>query len=143
MIEALQSYLKQSQGEEAKKIIHFPEGLPAFEDIHDFVLINNKEEEPFLWLQSVNLPELAFITIDPFLICPNYSPDIADEDLGSLEIQQQEDVFVLSIVNMKHYQEQVITANLVGLIVINWKKKLGKQVIIQNHQDYAVKHAIT
>lgn len=127
------------------KIIRFPEGLPAFEKVTEFVLIANEEEHPFLWLQAVSVPNLAFITIDPFMINTDYRPDICDEDVAHLELDSPEDAYVLSIVNINNEEEGddgSITANLVGPIVINVKKKIGKQVILQNHLDYSVRFEI-
>ena len=125
-----------------RKKIYFPEGLPAFETVQDYILIANEAEAPFIWLQSVTHKSLAFITIDPFLINQDYLPDLAEDDVSLLKIEDEEDVFILSIVNMKNSPDQGITANLVSPIVINWKKQLGKQVILQNHQKYSVRFRI-
>ena len=70
-----------------RKVISFPWGLPAFEDVHDYVLIANEDEAPFIWLQAVTDETLAFITVDPFLVLPNYLPDIPDDEAESLEIE--------------------------------------------------------
>lgn len=120
-----------------KSFIYFPDGLPAFETVHDFVIVANQEEEPFLWLQSASLSGLAFVTIDPFLIASEYRPDIADADIKKLEISSEEEAFILSIVTI-HPKGEGITANLVSPVVINTKKHIGKQVILQNHRDYSV-----
>jgi|SaaInlStandDraft_3_1057020.scaffolds.fasta_scaffold21467_2 flagellar assembly factor FliW len=124
------------------KVVNFFEGLPAFEEVKEFVILSNEEEAPFLWLQSVKNPNLAFITIDPFLIMPEYRPDIADEDVEALQIESEEDVLMLSIVTISNDPDEGVTANLVGPVVINWKKRLGKQAVIKNHQDYTVKFRI-
>ncbi len=124
------------------KSIQFPEGLPAFEQVKDFVLISNEEEQPFLWLQAVDTPNLAFITIDPFMICPEYKPDICDDDTKFLELESPEDALVLSIVNLHNSDGTGVTANLVGPIVINVKKRIGKQVILQNHLKYSVRYPL-
>jgi flagellar assembly factor FliW len=127
-----------------EKAIYFPEGIPAFEHVHDFVLIWNEEEAPFLWLQAKKNPDLAFIAIDPFLACPNYLPDIPDEDVELLEIEALEDIIILSIVNIKKTSSgSNMTVNLLSPIIINWKKKIAKQVILKNHLHYSVKHPIT
>jgi len=125
-----------------EKIIHFSAGLPGFENVRDFCVISNEEEAPFLWLQSTTVPNLAFITVDPFLIFPEYRPNIGDEDVESLHIEREEDVLMLSIVNISQDPEEGTTANLVGPIVINWSTKIGKQIILQNHQDFSVKYRI-
>lgn len=127
---------------ENKKSIHFPDGLPAFESVKDFIIISNEEEAPFLWLQAISFPNLAFVVIDPFLAFQDYRPDIGDEDVRALEIEKEEDVLMLGIVNISNSPPGEITTNLVGPIVINWKKRLGKQVILQNHQKYSVRHRI-
>jgi len=125
-----------------KDPIYFPEGLPAFETVKDFVIIAHEEEAPFLWLQAQSIPSLAFVTIDPFLIYQDYRPDICDEDVNILNINNEDDAFLLSIVNIHHNPQHGITTNLVSPIVINWKQRLGKQVILQNHLLYTVKHRI-
>jgi flagellar assembly factor FliW len=125
-----------------QKNIHFPEGLPAFERVCDFLLIWNEEEAPFVWLQAAKHPDLSFITIDPFLIYPDYLPDIPEEDVQKLHIESEEDVFLLSIVNVRNNPDLQITANLLSPLVINWREQIGKQVILTNHQKYSVKFAI-
>ena len=124
------------------KKIFFPEGIPAFESVSEFTLVANEEEAPFLWLQAALMPNLAFITIDPFLIYPDYRPDICDEDVQILQLSSEEEAFVLSVVTIHNTPPITITTNLVSPIIINWKKSLGKQVILKNHIDYSVKHRI-
>lgn len=122
--------------------IHFPEGLPAFEGVKDFHILSNQEEAPFLWLQALDQPRLAFVTVDPFLVSPDYLPDISDEDVRQLGISHEDEAFLLSIVNIHNDPMEGITANLISPIVINWKKRIGKQVILQNHLQYSVRHRI-
>ncbi len=124
------------------QIITMPIGLPAFETVNDYMMIANEEEEPFIWLQSTENKSLAFITIDPFLICPSYLPDIPNDDISFLEIEKEEDAFILSIVNINNPDIGTITANLVSPLVINWKTCRAKQAILQNHHLYSVRHII-
>lgn len=123
------------------KAITFVEGIPAFEHLRDFVILSNEDEAPFLWLQSVDDPSLAFITVDPFLVYPDYRPDIPEADIAKLKIQSEEDVIVLVIVNIKN-KTQGITVNLVSPIIVNWKAQLGAQVLLNNHDKYSVRHRI-
>lgn len=124
------------------KSLYFPEGLPAFESHHEYVLMSQEEEAPFLWLQSVSNPNLAFVVIDPFLICSHYRPDISDDDVKLLEIDKPEDALLLSVVNVRNSPGEGVTANLVSPIVINHRKRLGKQSILKNHLDYSVRFRI-
>lgn len=125
-----------------KKSLFFPQGLPAFDYVKEFVIIANEEEAPFMWLQAVQVPNLAFITIDPFVVCQDYRPDICDADVKALEIEDPSDAFVLAIVNLQNGADEGITVNLIGPIVINWRKQIAKQVILQNHLKYSVRHRI-
>jgi flagellar assembly factor FliW len=125
------------------KSIQFPEGLPAFEDVRDYVLISNEEEHPFLWLQAVKTPNLAFVMVDPFMLLSDYQPDICEDDVRFLKINKPEDCIVLSIVNVHNSDGKGITTNLVGPIIINAKEQIGKQIILQNHLSYSVRFPIT
>ena len=40
------------------------EPLPGFEELREFALLHVAEQGPFLWLQSLELPELAFLLVD-------------------------------------------------------------------------------
>ena len=126
-----------------KKNIFFPYGLPAFEKMTNFILIWNENEAPFLWLQSTQDSNLSFITVDPFLVTDNYIPEIAEEDVKLLNIKNEKDVFLLSIINIKNNHQLDITANLLSPIVINWQKQTAKQVILKNHNLYSIKHSIS
>lgn len=134
--------INEDQVLQHRKKITFPEGLPAFEQVKDFVLIANEEEAPFLWLQAVSSPNLAFIVVDPFLVNPDYRPDICDDDVDFLKLTDPNDALVLAIVNIHNSNGDGITANLVGPIVVNTKERTGKQVILQNHLKYSVRHRI-
>ena len=57
-----------------KKILEFPEGLVGFEEYKKYALLQS-EYDPFLWLQSVDRQNLAFLLVDPFVICTNYEAD--------------------------------------------------------------------
>lgn len=136
------SNLIDTPTQEHKNTIHFPKGLPAFENSKDFVLIAQEEEAPFMWLQALDTPNLAFIVADPFTLYSDYSPDVLEEDCETLGIQKPEDAFLVCIVNVRQNETQGITTNLVSPIVINWKTRTAHQVILRNHLDYSVKHPL-
>ncbi|CCQ94656.1 Flagellar assembly factor FliW [[Clostridium] ultunense Esp] len=126
---------------EKDKIIHFPEGILGFEEEKQFLIINNEDEEnPFHWLQSVANPDLAFVIINPFFVYPNYDIVIPKSAQEKLKIEEEKDVAIYSIVVVPEDMEKM-TANLLGPIVININKKLGKQVILDDER-YTTKHYI-
>ncbi|WP_077369563.1 flagellar assembly protein FliW [Anaerosalibacter sp. Marseille-P3206] len=122
-------------------ILTFPEGIPGFEDLKKYIIINNPDEEnPFHWLQSVDNGDLAFVIINPFFIKPDYDIVIPQSALEKLKIKDESDVVLYSIVVVPEKIEDM-TVNLTGPIVINIKEKLAKQVILEDKR-YTTKHYI-
>lgn len=120
--------------------IKMPMGLLGFEQFKEFVLLANPEDEPFLWLQVIEEPSLAFLVMSPFMVVPNYQPDIPDEDAGYLGLQGPEDACVLNIVTVSDATRA--TMNLKGPIVLNRRTLMAKQVIPANAAEYSVQHPL-
>lgn len=122
-----------------RQVIQFPYGLIGFEQFKAFALLD-ASQQPFYWLQSLDVPEIAFVLINPLLFRPDYTPDVAEEDLEDLQLDQPEDLLVFSIVTIPDNQNRM-TANLQGPVLINRKKKIGRQSISLN-PNWRVKHVI-
>jgi len=120
--------------------VRLPMGLLGFEQIKDYVLLANPAEEPFAWLQVEANASLAFIVIDPFLVMPDYQPDIPQADVDFLGLKEAADAVLLNIVTVNGPNQA--TVNLKGPIVINRHTHLGKQVILANAADYSVQHPL-
>ena len=114
-----------------KKIVEFPEGLLGFESVKKFAIIDS-EYEPFIWLQSVENKELAFLMIDPFLICPGYEVDIDDESL-KIGADSPENIIIMTIVTIPGDGSN-ITANFLGPIVINRKNNKCLQYVLSDNK---------
>jgi len=124
-----------------KNIIYFQEGIPAFEEEKQFVLILNEDKEnPFHYLQSIKNPDLSFIIINPFEIFDDYDILIPETAKEKLKIKREEDVLIYTMVVVPEDIEK-ITTNLLGPIVINGEERLGKQVILEDDR-YRTKHFI-
>jgi flagellar assembly factor FliW len=120
--------------------IRLPMGLLGFERMKDYLLIANPAEEPFGWLQVKGDTSLAFVVLNPFLIAPDYSPDIPQADVDFLGIDEPGDAMLLNIVTV--HKEGQATMNLKGPIVINRNTGVGKQVVIANATEYSVNHPL-
>jgi flagellar assembly factor FliW len=122
-------------------IIKFKEGLLGFEEEKEFAIIDTEDKDsPFSWLQSINTPELAFVIINPFYAFPDYEFIVPKKIQEKLEIQDEKDIAIYSIVVIPEDMEKM-TANLLGPIIININKKLGKQLILDDNR-YSTKHFI-
>ena len=119
--------------------VFFPFGILGFENLKNYVLIDAKQQ-PFYWLQSLDVTEIAFVLINPFIFRPDYSIDVPDEELEEIQIRSEEDILVFSIVTIPENQSNM-TANLQGPIVINRKEKQGRQAISTN-KKWGIRHPI-
>jgi flagellar assembly factor FliW len=110
--------------------VTIPEGLFGFEDYKKYAIIES-EYKPFIWLQSIDDQNLAFLMVDPFIVCGDYEADIDDASLAKIDVKSPEDVIVMAIVTVPGNGER-ITANLQGPLVINKKNNMCEQVILSS-----------
>ena len=115
-----------------ENLLTIPEGLFGFEDFTKFALVNS-DYEPFIWLQSTENPDLAFLIVDPFLISSNYETDIDDDTLAKIGIEKPEDIIIMTIVTVPS-DGSPITANFQGPIVINKKNHQCLQVVLADNR---------
>ena len=121
-------------------IISFNSGLPGFENLKDFVLLPLAEESPFIIMQAVEDPDIAFVTIEPGNLIQDYEFEISDKVEKNLEIDSISNLLILNIITLKDKIENS-TANLSAPIIINLAAKLGQQVILDD-QRYKVRYKI-
>ena len=81
------------------------------------------------WLQDVADPDLAFLTIVPWSVYPDYDIDIDADDVGGAV---PDDLCVLAIVTVRRESGSVrLTSNLLAPVVIDSVSRRGRQVILQ------------
>ncbi|MFD2044993.1 flagellar assembly protein FliW [Ornithinibacillus salinisoli] len=121
-------------------VIEFPSGLPGFIDENQFVLLDLPGNPIFQVLQSVTSKNVAFIVTNPYHFYQDYTFELDSNLLESLDIQEEKDVVVLTIVTLKE-PFQSSTINLKAPVIINLTKNYGKQYIL-NLEDYPSKASI-
>ena len=114
------------------RLLTIPEGLYGFENFTKFALVDS-EYEPFLWLQSCEDSNLAFLIVDPFIICSEYETDIDDDVLAKIGITKPEDIIIMTIVTVPH-DGSSITANFQGPLVINKQNHQCLQAILSDNR---------
>ena len=83
-------------------------------------------------MKSLNIEELGFVCIDPFLVSKDYLIKIAAVDLAKLELQDSRDALVFCFVTVQPDPREN-TANLLAPVIINLKNRQGRQVILDNY----------
>jgi flagellar assembly factor FliW len=135
----LQTKFEETVDIKESDILHFEQGLPAFEDEKQFVLIP-MEGTPFSILQSVVTTDLAFIIGDPFVFFKEYDIELSVSTIEQLNIEKSKDVFVQVVVTVSNPFEKS-TANLQAPIIINQKNNAGKQVVLTDGK-YQTRHPL-
>ena len=124
-----------------KKIVHFKNGIPAFEEEHEFIILPYDEESPYYFMQSVKSPDLAFLLTIPFLFFPEYSFEIDEETEKELDITNQDEIFYYTMVTIPNGSIRYMTANLLAPVVLNSKNMQAKQVVLEK-SNYTTKHRL-
>lgn len=120
-----------------KQIIDLPQGFYGFTQYHSYALID-AAQKPFIWVQSLEDKELAFLALDPFLVRPDYEIDIEDSLLAPLQIESPSDVLVFVLITVPG-NGNPITANLQGPLIINRKNNRAIQAILADPR-WQIKH---
>lgn len=124
-----------------KQKIYFENGILGFEELHSFFLIDIPENNgPFYWLQSEEIIDIGFVVITPQTIMPDYKLEVEKSDLDKIDIKNENDILVFTIVTL-YEDPSKNTVNLLGPIVIN-KKNLKAIQAISLNENYSVRHPL-
>jgi len=122
-------------------ILHFPEGLHGFPELKRGCLVLYSRTPGLRWLQSVDDPSLAFLTIEPHFIFPDYEAELPDSDSLALGLTEADQAAILTLVTISE-DGSAITTNLLAPIVINIRTRCARQVILET-DGYLTRHAIS
>ncbi|MBO1001544.1 flagellar assembly protein FliW [Pseudogracilibacillus auburnensis] len=124
-----------------RKIITFGSGLPGFLEERQFIVLDIPGNNLLQILQSIHTPSLAFFVTNPHYFYDDYEFSLDEHIVESLEIIDEKDVVILSIMTMKE-PFHLSTINLQAPLIINSNKKYGKQFIL-NDEKYSMKATIS
>jgi flagellar assembly factor FliW len=129
---------------EQESELDFPRGLPGFDNRKRFVAVRFVESDPLLYLQSLEDPDLCFITMPILVVDPSYRLKVAGEDLQQLGLSANrqprigQDVMVLTVVSI---HETGPTANLLAPVLVNLRNRKAVQAVAQE-AGYSHQHPI-
>lgn len=112
-------------------IICFAAGLPGFPDETRYALFPYEVDSAFSILQSISNPDLTFLLADPYRFYNDYAFELEDSMAAEWGFSPDNPPHVYTVATLKDTLEQM-TVNLLAPIVINWPKRSGAQIIIEN-----------
>ena len=124
-----------------ESIIHFAAGIPAIEEEREFILIPYEDDSPYVFLQSVQTPDLAFLMTMPLTFFPDYEFTIDDDVEKELGLTSPEEVVIYTILTLSGKEIRDLTANLMAPIVINAVTRRAKQIVL-DRSPYTTKHRL-
>lgn len=126
---------------EEEKILHFPEGLFGFEEEKRFLLLPFSGDGTLLCLQSLQTPGLAFIVMDPFSLCPDYTPVLQPEELRCMQAEDSKQLFFYVLCVVKNPVGDS-TVNLKCPVAINGETREARQFILDGN-TYGMRHPLS
>jgi flagellar assembly factor FliW len=129
---------------EPSSVLEFPRGVPGFEELRLFLLLQFDDSKPLVFVQSLDDPSLCFVTLPVLAADPQYRLQMSREDreqvglplTSALRIGQ--DVLCLTVLSLK---ESGPTANLLAPLVVNISNLKAVQAIATD-SDYSHQHEL-
>lgn len=121
------------------ELVTFGDGLPGFPGERRMTLIgagglpgtaSGDGHHTLFWLQDIDDPDLAFLTIVPWMAYPDYDIDVDDDTVDGADA---DDVSILAIVTVRREDGGVrLTSNLLAPIAIDVRRRVGHQLILND-----------
>lgn len=122
------------------RVVNFVHGIPGFEGIKRYILIDHDKEGVFKWLQAVDEPAIAFLLTDPGRYKPDYAVPFSKSDIEGLGAGEPKELVSLVMVCISMSAGQV-SLNLKGPVVFNTENMSAMQCII-DRDDYVCSYPI-
>lgn len=111
-------------------IFDFVMPVIGFDSLSKFVIIDSNKEAIFKWLQSVEDPALAFPIISVAGLDYDYSVELSDSVVETLEIESAEDILIMNITSIPQENPHGTTINLLAPLVFNLKNQKAAQIVL-------------
>ena len=121
-------------------IFQFPWGLPGFDELRTFLVLQIPAQPDIVWLQSLDDLSVALPLADPWAFFPAYDPKMPHFAKLSLDLEQPEDFTIMSVMVGTSGGRTFI--NLMAPVVLNLKRRIARQVPLEAG-GYTVAEEIT
>lgn len=117
---------------DSQDLLIFPEGLLGFQDLRQFVLLDDPNDDIFAWLQSCELPSIAFPVLEPEIFGQTYSTQLTKNEAEILKLDNNQKPMFMNIITIPDDPTQM-TANIKAPIVINQNARIARQCVLQDN----------
>lgn len=121
-------------------VIKMPDGMLGFESCKRYILLGDRPDVAFQWLQSIDDPTLAFMIINPMDFFQDYDLELTEEQSASIGLMDPTNAIVVTTISTAN-NGSTVTTNLAGPIVINTETLVARQIVLQD-DSYCTKHII-
>lgn len=121
--------------------IVFADGLVGCQEWKQFELLidDGDDASPVAILQSLDDPQVGFLVTDPRLVVQDYGLRLSAEDRCELGLDDETQPSLLC--TLSSGQDGLITANLMGPLVVNPNTHRAKQVVLVD-SPYSTRHPV-
>lgn len=124
---------------EPEQVIHMVSPVLGFPESRRFVLRQHGPGSAFVWLQSLDNADLAFVVVHAGTVDAAYDPPLTESDRQELGLADGQPPEFLLILTLSRAKALKITANLLGPVALHAEKRLAKQVLLDPaHYDIAL-----
>lgn len=124
---------------EESRVFDFVLPIIGFDGLRKFVIIDPSQDTLFKWLQSVEEPSLAFPIISVASLDYDYSIDLTDGVIKSLEITNAESLLVMNITSIPQDNPRGTTINLLAPLIFNLDNQTAGQIVLSG-SGYDISH---
>ena len=115
---------------EENRIFNFVMPIIGFDMLHKFIILDPNKDTLFKWLQSVEDPALAFPIISVSALNLDYTIDLPDNIVETLDIKNVESLLVMNITSIPQDNPKGTTINLLAPLIFNLDNQNAAQVVL-------------
>lgn len=120
--------------------LHFSDGLVGCPEWQRFTMVRNPELAPVVLLESADQPGLSLPAVSPWMVKPDYAPNLDEVDRAALGPTGDGELEWLVVLNIQSQPLQM-SANLLGPLVVNRRTGAARQVIL-SQSGYSAAHPV-
>ncbi len=112
-------------------LIELVQPMPGFPDLRQFALVQLDDDGLLCAFRSVEEPDLRFLVVPPSAFFPDYTPEVDEDAVRGLGIENVDDILVLVVVRAGASLADS-TANLAAPLLINASTRRAQQVVLDD-----------